>query len=184
MVVASRAGFAIGVAALGLAVGCTSAGAREQEFVRRNLATVLLVKNVHVSCSDALLFADSRVCATVLMSEGSMLQFHDLGYQSFGPVPSRVRLAAAGGRSPLLVSCESQSAFADLERGALFGHHFSPPIDDVAHAIQRRREVIVEMEFWPQCPQFWELSKEQGPRYRYCAHATGAVAEPPPRPCD
>lgn len=183
MVAASRAGLAIAVLALGLAPGCTTAGAREQEFVRQNIATILLVEDVRVSCEDALLFAGSDVCATVAMSEGSVLQFRGLGYQSFGPVPSRVRLVAAGGRSPLVVSCESQSGYADVERGGLFGHHFSPAIDDVAHAIRRRREVIEELEFWPQCPQFWELAGEQGTTYRYCAHAAGAVAEPPPRPC-
>ncbi len=169
--------------ALGLAAGCTTAGAREREFVRRNLAIVRLVENVHTSCNESLLFAAGEVCATVFMGEGSVLRFRSLGYDSFGRVPSRIRVEAAGGRSPLVVSCESQSGFADVARNGLFGHHFSPGLDDVAMAIGRRREVIEELEFWPQCPQFWEVAGSQGGVYRYCAHASDGVAEPPPRPC-
>ena len=183
MVAAAGVRHAMGGLAVCLSAACALAGSREQEFVREHMAALPGVEVVHVSCATALVFADAQVCATVLMSEGSMLRFHGLGYRSFGPVPSRVRLAAAGGRAPLVVSCESQAAFADLERGALFGHHFSPPIDGVADALRLRREVIEELEFWPQCPQFWELAGEQGTTFRYCAHAAGAVAEPPPRPC-
>lgn len=170
--------------ALGLAAGCTTAGVREREFVRQNLAIIPLVESVRAACSTAVLFAGGDVCATVAMGEGSVLQFGALGYHSFGPVPSRVRLETAGGRTPLVVSCNSQSPFADIGRDGLFGHHFSPGLDDVAMAIRRRREVIEEMEFWPQCPQFWEMQPKGGPRYRYCAQATGATPDPPARPCD
>lgn len=170
--------------ALGLAAGCTTAGVREREFVRQNLAIIPLVESVRAACSTAVLFAGGDVCATVAMGEGSVLQFGALGYHSFGPVPSRVRLETAGGRTPLVVSCNSQSLFAEIGRDGLFGHHFSPGLDDVAMAIRRRREVIEEMEFWPQCPQFWEMQPKGGPRYRYCAQATGATPEPPARPCD
>lgn len=142
------------------------------------------VESVGVSCNDAVWFAGGDVCATVAMSEGPTLRFRGLGYHSFGPAPSRVRVEAAGGRAPLIVSCESQSSFADVDRDGLFGHHFSPGLDDVAMAIRRRREIIKELEFWPQCPQFWELQAEPGLLYRYCAHAEKATAEPPPRPCD
>lgn len=159
------------------------AGTREQEFVRAHIETMAGVENVHVSCGTGLLFAGSDVCATIAMSEGARLQFLGLGYQSFGPVRSRVRLAAAGSRSPLVVSCGAQLAFADVDRTGLFGHHFSPAIDGVADAIHRRREVIEELEFWPQCPQFWEVQEKGGTAYRYCAHAAGQVGVPPPRPC-
>jgi len=170
--------------ACGLAAACTTAGAREREFVRRNLAIVPLVESVRTSCGDAVLFAGSDVCATVAMSEGVALRFRGLGYDSFGRVPSRIRVEAAGGRAPLVVSCASAADFADIDRDGLFGHHFSPGLDDVAMAIRRRREVIEELEFWPQCPQFWEVQQTAGPRYRYCAHPVGTAPEPPPRPCD
>ena len=170
--------------ACGLAAACTTAGAREREFVRQNLAIIPLVESVRASCNDAVLFAGGEVCATVAMGEGTILQFGGLGYDSFGRVPSRIRLEAAGGRTPLIVSCASRMDFADVGRDGLFGHHFSPRLDDVAMAIRRRREVIEELEFWPQCPQFWEIQQTAGPRYRYCAHAAGTTPEPPPRPCD
>lgn len=169
--------------ACGLVAACTTAGAREREFVRQNLAIIPLVERVRASCSNAVLFPGGDVCATVAMGEGTVLQFGGLGYDSFGPVPTRVRLEAAGGRIPLVVSCESSMDFADVGRDGLFGHHFSPGLDDVAMAIRRRREVIEEMEFWPQCPQFWEMQPKGGPRYRYCAHPAGTAPEPPPRPC-
>ena len=174
---------ALGGLAVCLSAACDLAGSREQVFVHEHMAALPGVEVVHASCSTALVFADTQVCATVGMSEGAVLRFLDLGYQSFGPAPSRVRVAAAGGREPVVVSCHLRTDFADIGRSARFGHHFSPPIDGVADALRRRREVIEELEFWPQCPQFWELAGEQGTTYRYCAHAAGAAAEPPPRPC-
>ena len=183
MVAASLGRRLSGLLVLGLTTGCLLAGTREQQFVREHIETLPGVANVRVSCDDGLLFAGAGVCATIAMSEGALLQFLSLGYQSFGPVPSRVRLSAAGGRSPLVVSCEGQSGFADVDRAGLFGHHFTPALDGVADAIRRRREVIEELEFWPQCPQFWEVQAEQGTAYRYCAHAAGQVGVPPPRPC-
>jgi hypothetical protein len=89
----------------------------------------------------------------------------------------------AGGRVPLVVSCDARVAVADVDRSGLFGHHFTPALDGVSGAIQRYREVVEELEFWPQCPQFWELQEEGGPRYRYCARAPRTAAEPPPAVC-
>jgi hypothetical protein len=165
-----------------LAAGCTLAGPREAEFVRANIAIISGVKSVAASCGSGWLSAKSDVCVTVAMTAGPELRFIDVGYRSFDAAPSRVRLAAAGGRSPLVVSCGSQLEFADLDRSGLFGHHFSPAIEAVPEAILRSEEVIEELEFWPQCPQFWELASEQGITYRYCAHAAGKPAEAPPRP--
>lgn len=173
----------MGLLAACLTTGCMLAGTREQEFVRAHIETIPGVESVRVSCGDGLLFAGAGVCATIAMSEGALMQFLSLGYQSFGPVPSRVRLTAAGGRSPLVVSCDGQAGFADVDRAGLFGHHFSPAIDGVADAIRRRRDVIEELEFWPQCPQFWEVQEKHGTAYRYCGHAAGEAGEPPPRPC-
>lgn len=185
MVTRACAGLSVGVLACALAAGCTTAGAREREFVRQNLAVVPLVESVSTSCNDVRLFAGGDVCATVAVKGGAVFRFRRLGYDSFGRVPSRVRVEAAGGRSPLVVSCDSQSGFADFDRDGLFGHHFSPGLDGVAMAIGRGREVIEELEFWPQCPQFWELRERegQGALVRYCAHAANGAAEAPPRPC-
>jgi len=166
-----------------LVSGCTLAGPREEEFVRQNLGIVTGVKSVEVACASGWLTPNGDVCATVTMDNGAQLQFVDVGYKSFGSAPSRVQLTRAGRRSPLVVACESQSGVAGLDRSGLFGHHFTPALEAVPEAVRRSREVIEELEFWPQCPQFWEVAGSSGATYRYCAHATGAAAEPPPRPC-
>ena len=162
--------------------GCTLAGAREAEFVRANIATITGVTSVEASCGAGWISAKGDVCVTVVAA-GKELRFVDVGYASFDSAPSRVRLTAAGGRSPLVVSCQSQLDYAGLDRSGLFGHHFSPAIEAVPEAVLRSEDVVEELEFWPQCPQFWELANEQGTTYRYCAHATGKPAELPPRPC-
>lgn len=162
---------------------CTLAGPREETFVRRNTGIITGVKSVQVSCASGWLRAKGDVCLTVTMTEGAKLRFVGVGYQSFDSAPSRVRITAAGGRSPLVVSCESQYDFADLDRSGLFGHHFTPALEAVPEAVRRSKDVVEELEFWPQCPQFWELGGERGTTYRYCAHATGTVGEAPPRPC-
>jgi len=163
---------------------CTLAGTREEAYVREQLAALPLVEAVTVSCGSGWISARGDVCATLAMGEGPVLKFAGVGYDSFGSAPSRVLVAAAGGRAPLVVSCTSQSAVAAFDRGGLFGHHFTPPIEAVPEAVRRRREVIEELEFWPQCPQFWELAGRDGTAYRYCAHAVSAAPEPPPPPCD
>lgn len=167
----------------GLWIAGTMACSREERFVRSHLEDLAGVGEVRIGCGDTA-SAGAGVCATVAMSDGATLRFMGLGFQSFGPVPSRVRVAEAGGRSPLIVSCDSRAVIADVDRSGLFGHHFTPALDGVADAIRRHRDLIEELEFWPQCPQFWELQERQGPLYRYCAHATGAVGDLPPRPCD
>jgi len=171
-------------AAVGVTSACTLAGPREEASVRGRLAALEGVASVEVSCGSGWLTPKGDVCVTVVTDAGKQLRFRDVGYDSFGSAPSRVRLVAAGGRSPLVVSCDSQLGFADIDRSGLFGHHFSPVIEAVPEAVRRSADVVEELEFWPQCPQFWEVGGPQGTTYRYCAHASGVAGEPPPRPCD
>lgn len=170
--------------AIGVASACALAGPREEAFVRERLAAVEEVRSVEVSCGSGWLSPKGDVCVTVVTDAGKQLRFGDVGYDSFGTAPSRVRLLAAGGRSPLLVSCEAQWGFADIDRSGLLGHHFSPVIEAVPEAVRRAADIVEELEYWPQCPQFWELGGPQGTIFRYCAHASGAPGEAPPRPCD
>jgi hypothetical protein len=157
---------------------------REPRFVRDSLAALPGVGNVDaVLCDDSGQFPNTGVCATVAMTDGAVLRFAGLGFRSFGPVPSRVRLVEVSGRVPLIVSCQARATVADVDRSGLFGHHFTPGLDGVRDAIHRYQEVAEELEFWPQCPQFWELQEEGGPRYRYCAHAAGRGADAPPAAC-
>lgn len=167
-----------------LATLSSAACGREARAVRDHLAAMPGVDRAEtVACANPEQFPGAGVCATVTMSDGARLRFIGLGFSSFGPVPSRIRVAEAGGRSPLIVSCDAKAVIADVDRSGLFGHHFSPALDGVADAIKRHRDVIEELEFWPQCPQFWELQETGGPRYRYCAHPARTAAEPPPVAC-
>ncbi len=154
----------------------TLACGREQRYVNDQLLALPDVAGVELGCADADSAGDRGVCATVVTTEGVVLRFSNLGYQSFGPVTSRVRLSAAGRFAPVVATCASQANYADIDRSGLFGHHFAPPIDGVVDAIRHRRDVVKELEFWPQCPQFWELSEEPARVYRYCAHAVDAAA--------
>jgi hypothetical protein len=167
-----------------LASACSWAAAREEAFVRDNLASLPGVEAVQVSCASGWLVSHADVCVTVHMSEGIRLVFSGVGYDSFGAVPSAVQVMAAAGRTPLVVSCDTQTEAAAVGRFGMFGHHFTPALEGVPEAIRRRREVIKYLEFWPQCPQFWEVADKSGTTYRYCAHASGEAAEPPPRPCN
>lgn len=170
--------------AAGFTSACTVAGPREEAFVRGRLATIEEVASVEVSCGSGWLTPKGDVCVTVVTKAGKQLRFQNVGYDSFGSAPSRVRLSAAGGLSPLVVSCDSQAGLADIDRSGLFGHHFSPVIEAVPEAVRRGADVVEELEFWPRCPQFWELGGRQGTTFRYCAHASDQAGEPPPRPCD
>lgn len=157
---------------------------RETRFVRDSLAALPGVGNVDAAlCAENGQFPNAGVCATVAMADGAVLRFAGLGFRSFGPVPARVRLVQAGGRVPMIVSCNARATIADIDRTGLFGHHFTPALDGVSDAIHRHRAVAKELEFWPECPQFWELQEEGGPPYRYCAHAAGRGADAPPAVC-
>lgn len=167
-----------------LATLSLSACGREERFVRDQITALPGVARVDtVLCDFTWHVPSTGVCATVAMSDGAVLRFAGLKFDSFGAVPSRVRVIEAGGRLPVIVSCDAQVSVADVDGSGLFGHHFSPAMDGIADALRRHREVIEEFEFWPQCPQFWELQEEIGPRYRYCAHAARAAVEPPPPFC-
>lgn len=161
---------------------CMLSVEREKQFVREKLEGIAGVKTVSVSCG-ANGFPRSDICATVAMADGAELKFFGLGYRSFGAGSPGVFLSAAGGRSPLVVSCDGSAGSVAVDRAGLVGHHFSPPIDDVSAALRRHRDLIEELEFWPQCPQFWEVASERGTTYRYCAHASVSAGEPPPAPC-
>jgi len=183
MVRASPARCSAAVSVMCLATLSLACG-REERFVSGQLAALPGVAHVEtVACDFTWHVPSTGICATVTMNSGAVLRFAGLKLDSFGPVPTRVRVIEAGGRVPVIVSCTAQAAVADVDRSGLFGHHFTPAMDGIAEAIRRHRDVIEELEFWPQCPQFWELQEEQGPRYRYCAHAARATVEPPPPFC-
>jgi hypothetical protein len=141
------------------------------------LRTVDTVAEVHFTCGGSLL-ADDSLCADVVMKDGTHLRFEHVGFNSFGSTAANVFVGKAGGLVPRIASCEGVSA-PNFQRGSVLGHRFHPTLIDIKDAVFRYREVLSEVEFWPQCPQFWEVGDKRGKNYRYCARKPDAPDEPP-----
>ena len=157
--------------------------AREQDYADGLLRAQPGVVNATVGCLTGFL-AGSDLCAAVSMSDGTLLRFAGVGYRSFGNVATTILVTEAGGLVPRVISCgrAGVTSAAEFHRNGLFGHHFSPGLLDIADALRRHRDVIEELEFWPRCPQFWDVQDTQGVNHRYCAQMAAAPFEPPPRP--
>jgi hypothetical protein len=67
----------------------------------------------------------------------------------------------------------------NFHRSGPLGQHFHPTLIDLKEALARYREVLEEVEFWPQCPQYYDVQSRQKQNYRYCARREGDDAEPP-----
>lgn len=138
---------------------------------------------VSVGCEGAILASDS-LCADVVTSEGKALRFERVGFNSFGASATNVFVAEADGWVPRVASCEGGGP-PNFHRGAPLGHHFQPSLIDVHEAVRRSGEVLEEIQFWPQCPQSWEVQDKQGVNYRYCVRRKNSTDEPPrPAACD
>ena len=135
------------------------------------------VKQVSVGCEGAILASDG-LCADVIVGEGAKIRFEHVGFNSFGSTAVNVVVAEASGLVPRVASCSGVSA-PNFHRESPLGHHFHPTLIDVKEAITRYREVLEEVEFWPQCPAFWEVQDKRGQHFRYCARKTDATEEPP-----
>jgi hypothetical protein len=154
---------------------------RERDHAQQVLGTVDSVSEVHFSCGGRVLASDS-LCADVVMKDGARLRFDYVGFNSFGSTAVNVFVSAAGGLVPRVASCDGVS-LPNFHRDSPLGHHFHPPLIDLKDAVFRYREVLEELEFWPQCPQYWEVQDNRGRNYRYCARRTGATEEPPKPAC-
>jgi hypothetical protein len=165
------------VLALALA-GCdyTPAG-RERAHADRTLRGMKELQQVSVGCEGTLLASDG-LCADVVTSEGKALRFERVGFNAFGTNASHVVVAEADGWVPRMASCSGVSP-PNFHRDGPLGHHFGPALFDLKDAVMRSREVLEEVQFWPQCPQSWEVQDKFGANYRYCAHRKGAPADPP-----
>lgn len=169
-----------GVAVVGVLLlsGCslTPAG-RERAMVERTLRDLPEVVDVTVGCGSRVVASDAW-CADVTTKGGETLRFERLGFKAFGANAVNVVVAAAGGLVPRIASCTTAGP-PNFHRGGAVGHHFSPTLIDVAEAVTRAREVQEEVQYWPQCPQFWEVQDRRGVNYRYCARRASASEEPP-----
>ena len=161
-----------------LSTGCSFLPAqREKDRAQDVLATVDSVSEVHFSCGGRVLASDS-LCADVVTKDGARLRFDHVGSDSFGAAAVNVYVAEAGGLVPRVASCEGVSA-PNFHRSSPLGHHFQPALIDVKDAVFRYREVLEEVQYWPQCPQYWEVQDSRGRNYRYCAHRKDAAEDPP-----
>jgi hypothetical protein len=146
------------------------------------LATVDTVAEVKVSCDGGLLAGD-RLCVDVAMKDGTRLRFERVGFNAFGPTAANVVVAQVAGLVPRVAMCDGTGP-PNFHRESALGHRFQPTLLDVKDAVFRHRDVLEEVEFWPQCPQFWEGQDKQGAAYTFCARKSGATEEPPrPEAC-
>jgi hypothetical protein len=169
----------LGVAALcGLLTGCSVLpAAQEREQAIQVLQTGPDVTLANVGCGASVLASDA-LCADVVMRDGARMRFERVGFNSFGSTAVNVVVAKAGRLEPRVASCSNVSA-ANFHREGPLGHHFHPTLIDLKEAVARYREVLEEVEFWPQCPQFYDVQSKRGQLYRYCARVEGDTAEPP-----
>jgi hypothetical protein len=154
----------------------TPAG-RERERADQILRGMKELQQVSVGCEGALLASDA-LCADVVTTQGKALRFERVGFNAFGANASNVVVAEADGWVPRIASCSGVGA-PNFHRDAPLGHHFQPTLIDIKDAVTRSREVLEEVQFWPECPQSWEVQDKFGENYRYCARRREATAEPP-----
>jgi hypothetical protein len=150
---------------------------REKDRAWQILTTVDSVSAIHFSCGGRVLARDG-LCVEVVTKDGATLSFEHVGFNSFGSTAVNVYVAEAGGLTPRVASCDGVGA-PNFHRSGPLGHHFHPTLVDMKDAVFRYREVLEEVEYWPQCPQFWEVQDSRGRNFRYCAHRKGASDAPP-----
>ena len=175
-------GWVTGILLAGVCAGCGLApAARERDHVIEQLKAQPSVADAAVGCDEGF-EAGSKLCAEVLLSNGGVMRFAGVGYRSFGSSATSIRVAEAGGLAPRVRACgrDDVALTAEFHRDGLLGHHFSPGLQDLADALRRHQEVREEFEFWPRCPQFWDVQDDRGVNHRYCAQSINAPFEPPP----
>jgi len=152
---------------------------REASNARAALSALEGVKQVSVFCDANLILASNELCAEIRMADGATLRFERIGSTAFGSNAVNVVVAEAGGLVPRIRSCE-RAGSPNFHRASVLGHHFQPTLIDVKEAVIRYKEILEEVQYWPQCPMSWEVQDRGGANYRYCAHRRDAPADPPP----
>lgn len=145
------------------------------------LRTVDTVVDTKIECGGGVL-ANDDLCVEVVMRDGARLKFEHVGFSSLGGTAVNVIVAEADGLEPRIASCDGVGA-PNFHRQSALGHHFQPTLIDLKDAVFRYREVLEEVQFWPQCPQYWETQDKRGQTFTYCARKPSASAEPPRPTC-
>ena len=172
----------IWVLVLALAPACAVLPAgRECDYVNQQLGGIEQLKTAHIECPTGVLAGD-EVTARVEMNDGAVLKFERLGFNAFGANAVNVVLTEASGLMPRIASCSGVAA-PNFHRDAPLAHHLQPTLIDTKEAVSRYRELLEEVEFWPQCPQYYEVENRRGARFRYCARKPDATEEPPRPEC-
>jgi hypothetical protein len=175
---ATGAARAIGAGAVCLLMSCSYLPAgRERAHVEEMLRAEPGIVGVEIDCGSAVLAGD-RLCVDVTADDGARIRFERVGFNSMGATAVNVIVAEAAGLVPRIASCAGVTA-PNIHREGPLGHHFSPSLIDLKEAVTRRREVLEEIQYWPQCPQFWDVQDKRGQNYRYCARRRDATDEPP-----
>ncbi|MBM3809885.1 MAG: hypothetical protein FJW22_17080 [Acidimicrobiia bacterium] len=155
---------------------------REVQRAEEVLRTIDTVAATSVGCRGTLL-ATNGLCVEVTMKDGARLTFDHVGFDAFGSTAVNVFVSEAAGLVPRIASCEGGVTSPNFHRVSALGHHFQPTLIDVKDAVFRYREVLEEVQFWPECPQYWETQDKRGANVRYCARKKTAVDEPPRPAC-
>ena len=165
--------------------GCTAPAVREVEFAAAEIGKVPELRGSRVDRPDGFrLLASDALTAAVELRDGEIIRFARVGYKSFGGSAVNVVIAEADGLVPRIASCDGVS-FPNFHREAALGHHFQPRLIDVVDALKRSGELLEEIQYWPLCPQSWEVQDKFGENYRYCAHRKDTPVEPPrPSECE
>lgn len=150
---------------------------REKEQAQAVLSSADQVALVTLGCGNRVLAGD-QLCAEVIMDDGARIHFSRLGFKSFGPTAVNIVVDQAGSLTPRIASCQGVGS-PNFHRDGVLGHRFRPSFIDVKEAVSRYREIVKEVQYWPQCPQFWEVQDRRGANYRYCMRRAGATDEPP-----
>ena len=162
-----------------IGAACDLPSNREREFVGTQIRKVAGVQSSRVEPGDGFrLLASDTLTTAVEFPDGKSIHFARVGYNAFGPNAVNVVVSEADGLVPRIASCNGV-AFPNFHREAALGHHFQPTLIDIKDALERANDVLEEVQFWPQCPQSWEVQDKFGVNYRYCAHRRDAPADPP-----
>jgi hypothetical protein len=120
----------------------------------------------------------TREVSEIITKEGKSMRFERTGSGSYGPNATNVVVGEADGLEPRVRSC-TEVGPPNFHRDAPFGHRFQPGLTDLKDALNRTKEILQEVSYWPRCPMTWEVRDKSGETYRYCARKKGEAAEPP-----
>ena len=120
------------------------------------------------------MLASDRLCTDVVMKDGARLRFDHVGLQFIWLDRDECVRRKASGLAPRIASCGGVGT-PNFHRTSPLGHHFHPTLIDMKDAVSRYKEMLEEVEFWPQCPQY---GRSRIGVVRISATARGATAPP------